>query len=272
VTLVATNNGGSSSPVSKNVRAANPVVAVAECEVVDRTVVCDASESENAASYRWSSPDAVVNSSPRQVRTTLAYESAGRYDVTLTVESADGATDQVTVRTPRVRAGLEPRVLNVAVAAVEGDLVRLEASFDRNPTGWEWDIDGAQLVEGGNTSRPLFRVPASGTYSGTVRASNPFGDDTDPVEFSVQLPVTEASFSVEIFDGNVVRFINTSTAEAGATVEWRTPGAIEVLRSDADRRVVVYPAEGGTFTVRLDVSDGNGSSTSTVQIEVPEDD
>ncbi len=270
VTLVATSAAGSSNPVSKNVQVTDPVVAVAECEVVGRTVVCDASGSENAVSYRWSSPDAVVNTTARQVSTTLAYQRAGRYDVTLTVESAGGATDEVTVRAPRVLAGLAPRVTDVDVDTVEGDLVRLEASFDRGPTAWEWDIDGAQLVEGGNSSRPLLRVPESGTYEGTVRASNPFGTDTDPVEFSVEIQVTEASFTVQILDGNRVRLINTSTAENNATVEWRSPGATAVLRSDDGRHVVDYPAEGGSFTVSLEVSDANGSSTSTAEIELPE--
>ena len=273
VTLVVSNEAGSSEPKTQRVVIAEPVEAVASCEVNGRRLNCTAAGSQNAESYRWSSPGAAVNTNPRGVQTAFAYESGGRYDVTLEVTSADGVTDSVTIRSARISRGLAPRVSDVEVVSVDGDLVRLAATSDRHPDTWEWEFDDATVVNGANTNSPTVRVSRSGDFEGVVRASNPFGTDTDPVEFSVTLPSAQASFSVEVLNSGRIRLINTTEPLPGVAisdVEWSVPGAEEIFREDDDRIVYLYSEDGGTFTAALTITDANGSSRATREIEAPE--
>jgi len=185
VTLTVSNAAGSSAPKTETVAVGDPPVADFSCKAEGPRLICDGGKSENAVSYRWSSPDAMSNTTPNQRSTTFTYDAAGRYDVTLQVESEAGRTDEKTIRGPRVTQGRAPRIKNVDVDNRQGDLVRLDADFDRGPTAWEWSVEGAVLVEGGTTSRPLFRVSGKGRYEGTVSASNEFGADTENFSFTM---------------------------------------------------------------------------------------
>ena len=269
VTLTASNETGDSEPTTKRVRLESPPVAVVSCQADGRALVCDGSASENAASFSWRSPESATNSNPNAASTTFTYADGGRYDVTLTVTSASGETDAVTVRAPRVDGGERPRITDINVSA-NGDLIRLEAVFDRGPTAWNWSIDNAQIVEGGNGPFVVVRVPSNGRYEGTVWAENEFGRDTDPIDFRVDsVPSSEARFTWEIQDNGVVVVRNASTTVGDFTVQWSTPGAEEVIRSNRQEVRIRYPEDGGRFLVTLTITDNNGESTFEERIQVP---
>ena len=139
-----------------------PPEAVIECAVVGRTLECDGSGSANAVSYRWVSEEAVINRSPRQPQTTFAYDSNGRPDITLTVESASGETDTTTIRGPRVLRGLAAEIDDISITQ-NGNLIRFDAEFSNDPTEWEWELDDAELVQGGAGSFAVFRVNEDGS-------------------------------------------------------------------------------------------------------------
>ncbi len=269
VTLTVSNDAGNSTPKTQTVRVGEPPVPAFTCSAADAILTCDASASENVASYRWSSPGSIINSTPTQVSTTFAYDAAGRFDVTLEVVSPTGGTDSLTKRSPKVARARAPRVRDVRVASREGNLVRLEAVFDRNPTSWEWSVGGAELVEGANTSTPLFRVPTNGKYEGQVRASNEFGQDSEDFSFSVKTIVTQAAFDWEIVKPGVVQFTNRSIARPNATYEWTFRGRPVVLVDDPAGPMVEYPPDGGTYTVILSVKDANGDDQLSRRVEIP---
>lgn len=269
VTLTTTNQVATAGPATQRVTISNPPVAVASCSVDGRQLNCTSEGSERAVSFRWEADGAVVNSNPEGANTTFAFASNGRPNVRLTVTNAQGESDSVTIRAPRVLGGQEPRISDVRIASIDGNLVRLESVFDRDPTNWEWSINGVELVDGGNTPTPTFRVPGNGTFSGQVTASNAFGDDRDPVEFTVDTFVTSASFTWDVIEPGVVRFQNTSNAQAGAAIEWRFNGAREILDNNEQAPVVRFRDSGGTFRIVLTVSDNNGRDVERVDITVP---
>ena len=267
VTLLVSNEVGSSSKTQQV--SFSPPTAVISCDADDAVLTCSGRGSKDATGFTWSSPEALSNTTPNQSTTSFTYPSAGRFDVTLTVSNEDGVTDSLTIKAPRVSRGRAPRVTSVSVAGTDGALVRLEANFDRNPTSWEWTVDGAELVEGGNTSTPLFRIPENGTYEGTVRASNAYGADTDPFSFTANPFTTTSSFTWALIEPGVVRFTNTSEAQDDAELEWRFNADVEILDGNPQSPVVRYPDEGGTWTTALVVSDGNGRDVSRQEITVP---
>lgn len=270
VTLQVSNEAGISEPRTLTVQVGNPPSADFSCRANGAVLTCDGTESTNAASYRWSSPEATIISTPNRAVTSFSFDSEGRYNITLEVTSEAGETDSLTKRSPRVAQGRAPRISDVRVDDRDGDLVRLEARFDRNPTTWEWSVVGAQLVEGGNTSTPLFRVPTNGKYSGTARAINAFGSDREEFDFTVETFVTEAAFDWELRDSGVVKFYNKSTARPDATYEWRFEGNPDVLDANPAGPRVRYPEDGGEFDVVLIVEDANGDDRLQREIEVPE--
>ncbi len=275
VTLTTANQVATAGPASQRVTISNPPVAVATCSVSGRQLSCTSEGSARATGFAWSAAGAVTNSTPDQPTTFFSFDRTGQPLVTLTVTSAEGETDSVTIRAPSVQAGQEPRVLDVRIASIDGNLVRLESDFDRDPTRWEWNIPGAELVAGGDTSSPTFRVPGNGRYSGQVIASNVFGNDRDPVRFTVDSIAPDepdevaAAFTWRVIEPGVVEFVNTSTAADDAEITFRLSGREEVLFVDDNRLVVRYPDEGGTFTVTLVVRDRTGRDTFTQDVVVP---
>ncbi len=270
VTLVVSNEAGSSAPKTQQVATAAPPVARPVCQADGPRLVCSGDTSARAVTFRWDAPEAASNSTPNQPNTVFTFPGAGRYDVTLTVTDAAGVTNAKTIRAPRVTEGQKPRVQAVEVAAVEGDLVRLKATFDRNPTQWSWVINGAELIEGGNTPEPLFRVPANGQYNGEVKATNAFGTDTDPVQFTVNgIVESNADFTWQIVEPGVVRFTNTSTVQGNPAYEWRFAGNPEILDGNPAGPLVRYAPAGGTFRAVLILNDANGQSVSRQEVTVP---
>ena len=268
VTLTVSNDAGRSAPKTQSVRVGESPVPKFSCSADGAVLTCDANKSQNAESYRWRSPGAHTISTPGQVVTNFAYESGGRYDVTLEVTSPSGETVSLTKRSPRVDRARAPRVSDVDVLSREQDLVRLEAVFSRNPTSWSWSLEGAELIEGGNTSTPLFRVPVNGRYRGQVRASNALGEDTEAFAFTVDGIVTQAAFDWEIVEPGVVKFTNFSIARGDATYEWKFRGPATVLDNDPAGPTVEYSRE-GDFDVILLVSDANGDDRLTKSVSIP---
>lgn len=351
VSLVVSNEAGTSDATTQQVVAIEPPVARPVCVADGPRLRCTAEQSERFTGVTWEAEEAVTNSNPNGVETVFTFASSGRYDVRLRVANAAGATDEEVIRAPRVTRGRkprvatvdvaavegrlvrlradfdrdptswnwtvegaelveggdtpeplfrvatsgdfegvvkatnewgtdtdpfefravlqEPRVTDVVVAAVEGDLVRLKATFDRNPTSWEWSVDGAELVEGGTTSEPVFRIGQNGTFDGQATASNAFGSDTTAFSFSASPFTTTASFTWTVIEPGVVQFQNTSEARNDAVVEWRFGGNPEVLNGDPGGPGVRYSNNGGTFRVVIVVEDVNGRSVYREDIVVP---
>ncbi len=272
VTLRTSNDVASAGPARAEVVVADPPVARIDCDANGNVLTCSGEESDNASEFEWSAEDSVSNSDPNGSTTTFTFDSDGRKQVTLRVTSREGMTDTETIRSPQVSSLQEPRVLSVSVVSIEGDVVRLSAEFDREPTDWLWEIDDVDLVDGANSPNPTFNVPGPGTYSGFVTAANAAGDDRDPVRFTVEEPeepAPDASFDWEVIEPGVVRFTNTASGYAGETVTWRFTGSVEVLESSDDGAVVRYPDEGGSFRSVLVIRSDRGNTNAVNFVEVP---
>ena len=268
VTLVVRNQVGASQPRTVRVQIIEPPVAVATCAVVGRTVECDASGSQNVSEFLWINDNAVVNTTPNAAQTVFAFTTAARRTITLRVTSPDGQQAETQLAVGRVLAGLAAQITDVIVTQ-DADLISLEAVFENSPVAWNWELDGADLVQGGNGPTAVFRVPDDGRFTGEVSAENPFGQDVDALRIDVQSFEPVASFTWEVVGPGLVELINTSSAQDDFTVTWRTPDRDEVLTNNRQTRVVQYPLEGGRFTVGITVTDRFGSDEFETEIVVP---
>lgn len=264
VTLRTSNDVGSAGPARRQVVVSEPPVARISCSADGPVLTCSGGGSEGATRYDWSANGAQTNSNPNGETTQFTFGNDGRKDVTLVVTNAQGQTASDTIRSPRVTAVREPRISDVNIAEIDGDLVRLSAEFDRDPTNWTWQINGVELVSGGNSPNPTFRVPGPGTYSGFVTAANAVGDDRDPVEFTVQAPQNndepEASFEWRVVEPGLVAFVNTSTFLPGGSVDWRFSDDEEVIEENDFAALVRYDDDENRARTVLVIVDDNGRS------------
>ena len=182
--------------------------------------------------------------------------------------SPDGQQVDTQLSVGRVPAGLAAEITDVIVTQ-DADLISLEAIFENSPVTWNWELDGADLVQGGNGPTAVFRVPDDGRFTGEVSAENPFGQDVDALRIDVQSFEPVASFTWSVVGPGLVELINTSTVQDDFTVTWRTPDRDEVITDNRQARVVQYPLEGGRFTAGITVTDRFGSDEFETEIVVP---
>ena len=268
VTLVVRNQVGASQAATARVQISMPPVAVATCSVVGQVLECDGSASQNAAEFLWINGNAVLNTTPNEAQTVFAFPTEQRRNIILRVTSPDGERAETTILTDIIPAGVQAVITDVNVTQ-EGNLIRLEAVFENNPTAWNWELDGAELVEGGNGPTAVFRVPDDGRYNGEVWAENLIGRDTALLRIDVEDFEPEASFTWEVTGPGLVQFENTSRVADDFAVTWRTPGSVDVVGRNRLGTTVQYPLEGGRFDVSLEVRDEFGTDTFETTISVP---
>ena len=275
VTLTTSNEVATAGPAGQRVTIAEPPVAVATCRADGNQLICASNGSERASSFQWSAEDAVSNSTPNGSTTTFTFDRSLTPDVTLRVTSDAGLTDTTTIQGPAVEQGQAPRVLSVRIAAVDGDLVRLDAEFDRDPTSWRWGFDGVELVSGGDTSSPIFRVPGNGTYSGQVQVTNAFGQDTDPVQFRIDSiepepepirPPRVLSVRVAAIDGDLVR-LDAEFDRDPTGWQWSVNGAQLVSGGDTSSPIFQVPGD-GTYTGQVIASNEAGQDRDPLEFLV----
>ena len=195
---------------------------------------------------------------------SIAYASAGTYEVTLTVTNAGGSsTTQRTVAVnppPPVASFTAPATALTNQAVVFTDTsTAVEASY-----AWSFGNLGSSTVRS-----PSFAFPAPGTYTVTLVVTNAGGSDTTTRTVQVtNPPAPQAGFTASrtvITAGQSVTFTDTSVTALPAEFTWTFgDGTTATGRSPAPK---TYAAP-GTFPVTLRVENAGGESTATVQVTV----
>lgn len=263
VELRTSNEVASAGPARQQIVVAEPPVGRITCRADGAILTCSAAGSTGAESYRWIA-NSVTNSTPNAETTEFTFASRGRKTISLDVTNAQGQTTRASIRSPRVAAGQAPQVIAVEVVEVAGDVVTVRSEFGGDPTGWAWELDGVETINGANSANPTFRVPAPGTYSGFVTASNPFGDTRAPVEFVVpDSPVFRtappaAALTWEEVEPGLIRYFNNSESLPDAAVTWNFRDAEEVVERSDTTALVRYSTPDNRVRAILTIVDDNG--------------
>ncbi len=270
VTLTASNEVASATSQSQRITISQPPVARISCSVDGTDLTCSGAASERAVRYEWSADGSSANTSPNGEVTTFQFPTSGRKDVTLTVTAADGSTDTATLRSDRVDSGQRPRVTAVRIVSIDGDVLRLQAEFERDADTWEWQFDGLELIDGANSPSPSFRVPANGVYTGSVTASNEFGFDEDSLEFTIDSldegpdrPPRVRGVDVISIDGNDITLQATFDRDPEEWV-WVLNGATLVSGGDTPTPTFRIP-ENGTYSGTVTARNVRGEDTDPIE-------
>lgn len=267
---VASNAVGASAPetVTFTVTILMPpvVTAVSETSNAGGSVVLSGTATNSPTSWTWAIPGGTITSGATTSSPTLVFTTNGTYTGSVTAANADGTSAAFSVTV--VVDDLPPTVTSVVTAPAGVGAVTLTGAATNSPTGWTWSIPGGTITAGAGTAAPTFSFPANGTYTGTVVAANAVGTSAAfPVTVTVNTYSPTASFTwVDSAAPQRIRFTDTSTALAGATLVWDFGGGT-VVNGLPDSPRVDYPSP-GSYTVTLTVTDAAGTDTTTTVITV----
>lgn len=240
-------------------------------------------ESGSIKKYTWDFGDGSTTVSTRTV--THSFDSAGTYEVTLTVQDGDGNTDADILEVVVVEEGEAPTAeISTDPAAsggvVEGTVpfdVEFDASGSTDPeediVDYEWDFDGDGEVDD-TGDIVTYTYEEVGTYEATLLVRDSVGNED------------ETSISVEVTAQGVIAVLesDSSSGEVPLTVKFDASsstykeGNIVAYEYDfgdgSDPYVggssVTYKfTDVGTFTVTLKVTGDDGETdTDSLQIVV----
>lgn len=233
------------------------------------TVNFDASPSINAASFSWKLGDGTDLGSEKIF--SHNFVAQGKYDVTLTVTSADGITDAVT-RSVEVTA---PVVIseNIPIAkfstSVKKGYAPLSVTFTdlsaNVPTSWLWNFgDGQTSAE----KNPTHIYTTAGSYAVTLTAANGAGANVSAKSniikvLSVPAPVAKFTYGIKKKNSLNVQFTDMSRNRPTSWTWNFGDGGTSDLKNPAH----TY-AKAGKYTVKLTVYNNGGENTILKNIKV----
>ena len=254
VTLVVTNACGSDQTSTSVTVVATPIAFITADNpegCVPHSITYDASSSSGLGTVLWSFPGGTPSSST-DVMPTVVYNTAGAFDVSLTVTNSEGSDTETL--SDFVVIDMAP------VASFNSNVNELTANFVNTSTGgtsFTWDFgDGSNSA----IQSPIHTYAVSGTYTVSLDVTNACGT----VRFSetiTVLAVPVATFNQTAQSGCApltVTYDASNSTDVG-TFLWTFPGGNPSTSSEVTQ-IVTY-ATAGTFDVQLTVTNASGTDT-----------
>lgn len=267
VTLIATNDAGSSAPFTTTVQVASAPVAGFTFVTGGLTAQFTDASSESPAFWSWDFGDGTTSSVQSPTHT---YAAGGTYTVTLTVSNVAGSDSQ----TSAVTVMVAPPVASFTCQVIGGG-VACDGSGSTGAATYAWSSSPAAVTSSGTaTPNASFTYATSGTYNITLTVQNIDGTPdsvTQPVTVTVPQPPTITNISVDSNSNGVVQVTGTAT-ESPTSWSWNAPGATIVGGTTATPTFTYTTS--GSKTVTATATNGVGTSgpaseTFTVTITPP---
>jgi PKD repeat protein len=178
---------------------------------------------------------------------SVTYNSAGTFDVSLTVTNPNGSdsetkTDYITVYVPSPPAA---EFTASATNIEEGQSVTFTDQSTNSPTSWSWTFEGGTPATS-TDQNPSITYNSAGTFDVSLTVTNSGGSDTetkiDYITVTAPLPTV----------GNTTVFATTSTTPNRRAMPFTMP-------EDGTIRSVTMYHEGGSGGLILGVYDGEGT-------------
>ncbi len=219
---------------------------------VPLTVQYTNQSSENATAYLWTFEGGAPATSTEE-NPLVTYNSAGTFDVTLTVMNPAG--NGTATEMDYIIIGDEPTAGFTSV--VSGTVVEFTNTSSNGDT-YEWDFDdGGMSME----ANPIYEYLVPGDYEVTLIVTNACGSSIITQTISIDGEVPVAGFNADATNGCLpftVNFEDTSTGDP-TVWSWSFPGGDPVSSSEQNP-TVIYNAV-GTYEVSLTVTNDFGENT-----------
>jgi len=224
----------------------------------------------NPTSWQWTFESGSPATYNGQNPPAITYNSAGTFDVSLTVTNEGGTDTEIKTNYITVSTTPPPPVANFIGAPLTifvGGTVDFTDLSTNTPTSWAWTFEGGSPATSTTQNPSNIAYSTAGTYDVTLVATNAYGSDTEIKTnyITVQvIPPPQAAFTgnpTTILTGQSVTFTDQSTGNPTSwqwTFEGGTPSTSNVQNPPA-----VFYNNAGIFDVSLTVTNQNGSTTMT---------
>lgn len=208
------------------------------------------------SSWNWTFPGATPSTSTSQNPTNICYNSAGSYDVTLSVTNANGTHDTTFVNYITV-ADCSP-VADFSVSATStcsGLCLDFTDQSTNSPTSWAWTFAGGTPATS-TAQNPTVCYASAGTYNVTLLVTNASGND-DTVSVGL-ITITNCD--------TVFVPTNSSITETECSGVIQDSGGPGNYIDNNDGSVSIVPSGANTTTVSLTFSTFNYDASDTLYI------
>ncbi|MCF0206325.1 MAG: PKD domain-containing protein, partial [Bacteroidales bacterium] len=227
--------------------------------------------------WAWTFPGGTPSSSTVQ-NPTVTYNTAGNYNVTLTV--SNGANNDTETKnayivvsnggggdipTPDPDADLDAAFIASTYNLTIGQCINFTDLSSGRPVSWNWTFQGAQTITSNeqNPSNICYNNP--GVYNVTLYVQDADGNyDSEVCNACIvvssdnNLPIADFEASITVIPvGGVVRFSNLSQNGPFSQWAWSFEGGTPATSSDSVPPVIAY-TEVGTYDVELRCRKTNG--------------
>ncbi len=253
VTLTATNPCGSVTSMETVVIVTAPTAGFSADNVsgcVPLIVQFNNQSSANATGWSWSFPGGNPATSTME-NPTVTYNTAGTYDVTLTVTNAAGM--DISTQTSYITVDPMP---SPSFTVLRSDFTANFTNTSTDATSYSWDFGD------GNSStdvNPSHTYTMEGTYIVTLTATNPCGTMTFTQEVEITLG-PQAGFTADVTEGCAPLTVAFSDLSSGGVTNWQWsfPGGTPAT-STMQNPTVVYDTP-GNYGVSLEITTATGTN------------
>ncbi|MEM9984127.1 MAG: PKD domain-containing protein, partial [Bacteroidota bacterium] len=211
--------------------------------------------------WTWDFGDGTVSN---QANPSHTYQTAGMYDVSLTVTDANGCSDtrlipDLVTASPSLQVSVNSVLPNICQLPYSVDFTS-SVNGGGNYT-YKWDFgDGGSS----NQANPTHAYPQAGTYTVTLITTDPGGcTDTLTLIDEVSIAIPQADFVVSdtvVCAGENLNLINLSTG--GTDFEWNF-GDGTVFNGPNPQHAYLIP---GTYPIRLITRNSQGCADTMVRL------
>jgi parallel beta-helix repeat protein len=274
VTLIASNTGGASAPVTKTdyITVEGPqadFIASPRTGIKPLTVYFTDLSTNGPSSWKW---EYRTGANPYTVFATtqdssFTFPDPGMYDIRLTVDEAQPWANTVE-KTGYITVSQIPAPEADFTATPRSGIRPLDVAFtdlsSGNPTSLAWDFDGDGTIDVMSAENPTWTYTAAGTYTVKLIATNDGGSNTNTKNAYIvvdEIPVPDVDFTASPRTGSKPLTVFFTDLSTGNPYNWdwdfNNDGVID---SHDPQPSYIYTAP-GTYTVRLTAYNAGGSST-----------
>jgi PKD repeat protein len=221
----------------------------------------------NPTSWSWDFPGGTPATSTDQ-NPSIVYNTAGTYNVTLTVSNANGTDDiTMTVYITVVAAGtLSADFSGTPTSVTVGGSVDFTDLSLGDPTTWDWTFDGGTPGTSTDQNPTGIVYNTVGVYDVTLTIGD--GTDTEDETKTGYIVVTDgsggltAAFVASDYDitaGDCINF-NDQSAGTPTSWSWSFPGAVPTTETNQHPTNICYNTP-GIYDVVLQVQNGSDQDT-----------
>ncbi|MGI6718741.1 MAG: M14 family zinc carboxypeptidase [Bacteroidales bacterium] len=222
-------------------------------------------------SWNWTFEGGTPSSSTAQ-NPTVVYNTAGTYDVTLTVSNETGTDTKKLSNYITVESAGEAPIANFDVEntsiEINGEVHFTDKSTNA-PTSWNWTFEGG-TPSTSTEQNPTVVYHDEGVYSVSLTVSNEFGSDTYTAEdiISVSLGVNDINNNLVVYPNPANNYVYITSDDIISKVEVLDVAGKVIIREDKNSKTVNINIENlndGFYLIRATINNEVFVSKVTVQ-------